>query len=400
MAKRTLHLTRTAVEALPTPTGGPMYYADTGTPGLWLRVLPTGRRVFLFQRKLAGRKVRVTIGPYPAVLPEQARQEVLRMNAAAARGDDPGQARRQAREAPTFGSLFAQYLATYASEHHKDGGKEVERQFRVYLAPLAGKRMEELTLPMLTGLHTRLGKDHGPVMANRSMAMVRSVWQWGIRQELPGVPAANRGVKLTMYPEPERERFLTGAELNRLCKALDGELPVWRDFFMLCLLTGARRGNVAGMRWQDLDLAGGLWTIPSEASKNGAPMRVVLPASAVAILQARQAAARGEQVLHLYVFPSGHATGKVPLVSYPQRAWRRICERAELTDVHPHDLRRTMASWQAAAGSSLAIIGKSLGHKSLAATAIYARLDLDPVRTSVEQAAAAMLAAGRKADGA
>jgi integrase len=60
-----------------------------------------------------------------------------------------------------------------------------------------------------------------------------------------------------------------------------------------------------------------------------------------------------------------------------------------------HDLRRTLGSWQAALGTSLPIIGKSLGHQSLEATQIYSRLELDPVRQSVERAGAALLAAGR-----
>ena len=62
-----------------------------------------------------------------------------------------------------------------------------------------------------------------------------------------------------------------------------------------------------------------------------------------------------------------------------------------------HDLRRTLGSWQARTDASLAVIGKSLNHKSLQATAIYARLDLDPVRQSVNTATSAMLeAAGLK----
>lgn len=58
-------------------------------------------------------------------------------------------------------------------------------------------------------------------------------------------------------------------------------------------------------------------------------------------------------------------------------------------------LRRTLGSWQTRAGASLSVIGKSLGHKSQQATAIYARLDLDPLRTSVEQATAAMVEAAK-----
>ena len=68
-----------------------------------------------------------------------------------------------------------------------------------------------------------------------------------------------------------------------------------------------------------------------------------------------------------------------------------------MTDLRIHDLRRTLGSWQAKTGASLAIIGKSLNHKTHQATAIYARLDLDPVRQSVNTATSAMLeAAGLK----
>ena len=68
-----------------------------------------------------------------------------------------------------------------------------------------------------------------------------------------------------------------------------------------------------------------------------------------------------------------------------------------MTDLRIHDLRRTLGSWQAKTGASLAIIGKSLNHKTHQATAIYARLDLDPVRQSVNTATAAMMeAAGLK----
>ena len=79
----------------------------------------------------------------------------------------------------------------------------------------------------------------------------------------------------------------------------------------------------------------------------------------------------------------------------PKRGWQRILERAEIKDLRLHDLRRTFGSWQARTGASLTIIGKSLNHKSPISTAIYARLDLDPVRESMEKATEAMLKAGK-----
>jgi integrase len=79
----------------------------------------------------------------------------------------------------------------------------------------------------------------------------------------------------------------------------------------------------------------------------------------------------------------------------PNGAWQALCTRAGFTDLWIHDLRRTLGSWQAASGASLQVIGKSLGHRSIQATAIYSRLNLDPVKVSVDAATAAMKAAAK-----
>ncbi len=106
----------------------------------------------------------------------------------------------------------------------------------------------------------------------------------------------------------------------------------------------------------------------------------------IEILQARQ----GND--SPFVFPgrkseSGH-------LMEPKRAWKRICQAAGIDGARIHDLRRTMGSWQAKTGASLPIIGKSLNHKSASTTTIYARLDLDPVRSAMEKATEAMLEVG------
>src|ERR1019366_3847398 len=154
------------------------------------------------------------------------------------------------------------------------------------------------------------------------------------------------------------------------------------------LLCGALRGNVQAMRWDELHLDRHIWRISE--SKNGESLDVYLPLEAQKILLTRKAGANGCE----WVFPGRGKTGHL---IEPKTAWKRILKRAGLTDVRLHDLRRTLGSWQAATGASLPVIGKSLGHKSLAATQIYARLDLGPVRLAVDRATTAMLAAGQPA---
>jgi integrase len=78
-------------------------------------------------------------------------------------------------------------------------------------------------------------------------------------------------------------------------------------------------------------------------------------------------------------------------ITPPKKRWAALIGRAGLTNLHLHDLRRSLGSWQARTGASPLIIGKSLGHKSMQATQIYARLDADPVREAVTHATTAML---------
>jgi integrase len=177
-------------------------------------------------------------------------------------------------------------------------------------------------------------------------------------------------------------------ELQAFFAALDHEETpqLWSDFFKTTLLTGARSGNVKSMRWLDLELQRGLWRIGEAESKNKEPLLVILSPAVVEILQRRHKT----NIASEYVFPSRSSTKHV---TYPATAWKQICARANIRDLRVHDLRRTLGSWQAAAGTSLNIIGKSLGHRSLIATSVYARLNLDPVKASVNAANIAIMAA-------
>jgi integrase len=122
---------------------------------------------------------------------------------------------------------------------------------------------------------------------------------------------------------------------------------------------------------------------------------VTLSPEALTIIQARKESAEtGAE----FVFPGN---GKSGHIEEPKKAVIRVMEGAGIpygrndpNGVTLHDLRRTLGSWQAKTGASLVIIGKSLNHKSPLSTLIYARLDLDPVRQSVNTATAAMMEAG------
>ena len=153
------------------------------------------------------------------------------------------------------------------------------------------------------------------------------------------------------------------------------------------LLTGARKSNVLSMRWQDIDFNLGHWRIPGEESKNGQPMLIPLTKVATEILTRRRRVKNSE-----FVFPGmgvkGHMTS-------PKAAWMRVVARAELQNIRPHDLRRSLGSWMVNTGASIAIVGGALGHKDSASTKIYARLAIDPIKGAMEVAADAMMKAAK-----
>jgi len=237
-------------------------------------------------------------------------------------------------------------------------------------------------------LHAKLGKDKGIYTANRAISLLGVMFSKAIDWGWEGI---NPIVGIKKFREKSRERFLQGDELPRFFKALEDEQNRdLADFFMLSLLTGARRANVLSMRWQDISIERATWAI--HETKNGSSQIVPIGTEAIAILVERLQSKTND-----WVFPS--STSKSGHLEEPKSAWKRILSRANLEDLRLHDLRRTMGSYQAATGANSFIIGKSLNHKTSQATAIYARLNIDPVRASMEKATEAMFGFSNAVDG-
>jgi len=141
------------------------------------------------------------------------------------------------------------------------------------------------------------------------------------------------------------------------------------------------------MGWLQIDFNLKIWTISAADAKGEETITVPLLPPVLEILKRRNKTATTEWVFL--------GTGRTGHLVEPKGAWKRILKTAGLSDLRLHDLRRTLGSWQAIVGSSLLVIGKSLGHKSASSTEIYARLSNTAVRQSMEKAANALLLAGK-----
>jgi integrase len=353
---------------------GRRWVYDGKTPHLAVCVGTGGSRTFYVYRRIEGRPVRIRLGDFPAMTVEQARRLAVKTNFDIQNGIDPRKEKRAIRGEATLREAFNHHLDTYLKDHTRSW-VESERMFDKYVGKLADRRLSDIHPTELSALHVRIGKNHGKYQANRVVSLIRATFNYAIRH---GAKCTNPAGKVAKFKERSRDRFLAPDELKRFLLALNDEPEqIWKDFFLMLLLTGARRGNVQSMRWDDVSIDRGLWRIPAEESKSDEPLLVILTPPAVRILQRRASEANGSE----YVFPAFKGDGHI---TEPRAAWRRLLKRANIDNFRIHDLRRTVGSWAAAAGVSLPIIGKLLGHKSQAATGVYARLDVEPVRAAMD----------------
>lgn len=282
----------------------------------------------------------------------------------------------------SLGELFDAYMDNHARLHCRRW-RDLERAFTRYLSGWTTRPAESIKRFDVQQLHSQLGRDVGSTTANRVVQLLRTIYNKGRLWEL--ISCSNPAIGITMFRLEARERFLSEEEVAQFFTALNSlRYEATRDFLMLCLLTAARRSNVAAMKWADVDLTRGVWYISGKESKNRQSYYVPLVGLAVQILQRRKDRAQSE-----WVFPSTRSeTGHL---TKPEKAWRVLIERAGLNDVRIHDLRRTLASYQAMTGANMLIIAKTLNHKDMKSVQIYGRLQIDPVRHAMERALSAMV---------
>lgn len=433
-------LTRIAPPALPQGKKGKggVYdtYYDTREKGLVLLVSHGGAKTYYLYKKINGRPERIKLGQFTDITLDDARQRAAKHKGSIASGRNPQQEKRAFRAETTLEELFNEYMERYSKKHKKSWQYD-EREIKKFLSHWFNRKISTITQQEAQRLHERIREENGLYQANRLLERLRAMFNKAIEW---GWKGSNPAHGIRKFKEKSRDRFLQPYELPYFFDALHAEAnDAARDYIMLSLLTGARKTNVLSMRWDEVNLEQAEWRIPE--TKNGEPLTVPLSQQAVDILRTRKG-----QAVSMWVFPS--IESRKGYLQDPKKAWTRLLKRAEayqlidliaakegwsagrvekvrkaaeddltgslktyhaeakrlkidlpppvLKDLRIHDLRRSLGSWQAVTGASQYVIGKTLGHKSQQATAVYARLNLDPVRASIELATEAMMNAAKR----
>lgn len=396
---------------------------DADLKGFGLRVTPQGTKTYIARYRVGGGRAgqlrQMVVGRHGPLTADEARDEAKVILAAAARGGDPQADRSKVRADLTVSELCDLYLSDgigtkKASTVYTDKSR-IER----HIKPLLGrKRVNAITLadverfmhdvaqgktasvvkPSLRqikageaekGTPTRKRTDPvargGKGTASRTAGLLGGIFSFAVRQ---GLRPDNPTVGLKRFRDRKAERFLSAREMAALGEALTtaeahgANLTAIRIIRTLAL-TGARRSEIACLRWSEVDADRSLLRL--DDSKTG---QKVVPLGAAAmqlILEAPRVDGSP------FVFPA--PTDPEKPFGNVVKTWRDVRAAAGLSDVRLHDLRHSFASAGLASGQGLVLLGKLLGHADVKTTARYAHLADDPVRTAADRIAGSIAAA-------
>jgi integrase len=349
-------------------------YFDTATRGFRLRVSPGGTKAWFVKYVINGTQQRDPLGEYPTVKLGEARTMALDKKHMVAHGIDPRIELRmaRARRQDTFETTAAEFIKRHASKNRRgeDTARIVERE----LLPIWGDRaISDITrrdvVEVLDGV-----MDRGtPYAANRLLAVVRKLFGWAIERGIvDSTPVANISAP---GKETKRHRFLSDDEIQTLWQGCDAVGWPYGPFVQLLLLTAQRRGELASVKWDDLnglDSDQPVWTLPREATKADRAHSVPLSPQAARIFE--DLPRTGE-----FVFSTGRR-GDQPLSGFG-KSKQRLDMVTDLSEWRFHDLRRSAASIMARLNTPPYILSRVLNHapsQQEGVTAVYNRHAYEP----------------------
>lgn len=359
------------VATVKAPSQGQAEYVDTKPPRLGLRVTSGGRKTWVVLYRSGGRLRRLTLGTYPDLSLVEARKHAAIVRNAVAQGDDPAAQKQHTRHGPTVGDVVQLYLERYAKVHKKSWRDDTRLLHREVLPVWGFRRAQTITRADVLALLDRIVERGAPIQANRVLALVRRVFNWAISRDLLEY---NPCIQITPPgKEKQRDRVLTEEEIRAVWDAcMRTDAAGLGALLQLQLLTAQRGSEIRQMRWDNVDLATGWWTIPATMTKNNLTHRVPLSTPTQEILQCVQTLSTPGK----WVFRSARRIDQPCSRAGAHKKVQDIRTQADVSFV-PHDLRHTAASHMTSMGISRLVVGKILNHVESGITQVYDRHSYD-----------------------
>lgn len=366
--------TRASINKMHCPPGkAEALFWDSACRGFGLRALKSGRRSWIYQyRDEHKRTRRIAIGDVSAVSLDTARAVARRYSANVTQGANPSVQRKAKHTAITLLGVIEAYLRDAKVRQRPRSYKETERHLRHHAAPLHHERAEALCRRDIAELIDRVAASSGPVAANRLRAALSALWTWGLRTGR--IEADSNPVSFTLkHVEKPRERTLTDKELKAIWTATDG-IGDYDRIVRLCLLTGCRREEIGGLRWDEVhedQIKIGIGRM-----KGGIAHEVPLLPAIIATLPAF----RGEAAFCVFGRRGTGFSGwskakrvldaKLAMAGHSMKPWT------------VHDLRRTFSTRLHDAGIEPLVVEALLAHKQQGVAAVYNRASFREAKRS------------------
>jgi integrase len=355
-----MKLTAATVRALTLPPGKTDHVEwDSDLPrfGLRLRLSHDRSKVlksWTVQYRHGGRKPRIKLGAPETLSAEQARVAARKILAAVDLGQDPAADKRDRRDkdALTLRSQVTEFLAAKEPDLAPRTFVEVSRYLTDprYFGALHRMPLDTITLKDVAARIVAIQRECGNATAARARGALVTFFSWAMRM---GLAAANPCIGSINPATKARERVLSGEEIAAIWRAC-GDDDHGRIIRLLILL-GARRQEIGGMAWSEIDLEAGVWTLPKERSKNGRAHTLPLMPMALKIIKDVPRMMSRDRL-----FGSRAAEG---FSSWPQG--KRVLDQASQVEGWVvHDLRRSVATGMADIGVAPHVIEHILNHQS------------------------------------
>jgi integrase len=332
---------------------------DPVTPGLNLRVAPSGRATWTWMgRDADGRVRRFGLGNYPTLGIAEARRKARKLAEQVRAGADPvrdARARRNSAQAQHPGDTLSTLLALYGRQQAADvksWASQMEPQIKRVFRSHLDTPLRELTLG---ALQMTVDGHAKPKSASFGVRCLMTVLRWGAAAGRQYVTRDLLDLKASAS-KPHRERVLSRDELARLLPALREDPSPCAAGLKLMLLTACRRGEASAARWRDVDLAAGTWTLPR--TKNGTEHVIPLSRQATDLLRSLRPIDVDPAAL-VFASRAGNA------LSDWERATQRVQAASCTANWHRHDLRRTAATTMGMLGTIPDIIEAALNHATI-----------------------------------
>ncbi len=369
-------LTKTLVDSLAVPLSGPSFAWDDRLAGFGIKVLTNGSRKYVLKYRThggrAGTQRWLSLGSHGSITCDQARALAQQYLAAVATGSDPQAQRKSLATAPTLADAWDRFERDHLGLKKDSTQRSYKAIWVDKLKPAFGRRrIKDMTRSDVDAFHKKLSGT--PYQANRILALLSRLmnlaeaWEWRPQ-------GTNPCRYIVKFAESARQRFLSGSEISAISSATaqllaDQDItPHAANILHMLLLTGARSGELASAEWGWVDWDNMIIALPT--SKTGAKP-IYLSDDAGSLLREQHERSKSQK----YIYP-GRSEGKH--IHNLRKPWARICDKAGLSGVRVHDLRHTNASLALSTGTSLAVVGRLLGHTQAQTTLRYAHLESDP----------------------